>query len=68
VVSQSGRRAPRLGPDELIAAHITRLGRFAKRDPRKARKLPPVSKWLGVLGWGIFLEETFRRARAAKHR
>jgi hypothetical protein len=60
------RRAPRLGPDQLIAAHITRLGRFRKLDPRKARKLPSIAKVAGVVAWGVFLEETFRRARRAE--
>ena len=55
-----------MGPDELIAGHITRLGRFRKRDPRKPRKLPPFSKWLGVLAWVMLVEESFRRARSAQ--
>jgi hypothetical protein len=59
------RRAPRLGPDQLIAPHITRLGRWRKRDPRKAQKLPSMPKVLGVLAWAVFLEETVRRARRA---
>ena len=60
------RRAPRLGPDQLIASHITRRGRFAKLDPRKARKLPSFTKVAGVIAWGVFVEETFRRARRAE--
>ena len=57
------RRAPRLSPDEFIAPHITRLGRFRKRNPLKARDLPSVSKVAGVIGWAVLLEECFRRAR-----
>jgi hypothetical protein len=60
------RRAPRLGPDQLIASHITRVGRFRKLDPRKARPLPRFTKFLGVVAWGVFLEESFRRARRAE--
>ena len=63
--SPSGRRAPRLGPDELIAPHITRLGRFRAINPTKARKLPGFSKFLGVVGWAVLLEESYRRARKA---
>ena len=58
-----GRRAPRLGPDQLIAPHITRLGRFVQLDPRKPRPLPSFTKVLGVVGWAVFVEETLRRAR-----
>lgn len=61
----SVRRAPRLGPDELIAPHITRLGRFRTMNPTKPRKLPGVSKFLGFVGWVVLLEESFRRAREA---
>ena len=60
------RRAPRLGTDEYLAPYITRLGRFRKLDPRKARKLPSFTKAVGVLAWGVFVEETFRRARRAE--
>jgi hypothetical protein len=59
------RRAPRLGPDELIAPHITRLGRFRSINPTKARKLPGFSKVLGIVGWAVLVEESFRRARRA---
>ena len=59
------RRAPRLGPDELIADHITRLGRFRKRDPRKARELPGCARVLGAIAWAAFLAELLRRARRA---
>lgn len=57
------RRAPRLGPDELIASHITRLGRFRKVDPTKPRDLPSFSRVLGAVGWALLLEESVRRAR-----
>ena len=60
-----GKRAPRLGPDEFIAPHITRLGRFRKINPLKPRKLPSFSKFLGVIGWAVLLEESVRRARKA---
>ena len=60
------RRAPRLSPDQLIASHITRRGRFAKLDPRKARRLPSFTKVAGAIAWGVFLEEAFRRARRAE--
>ena len=63
--ARSVRRAPRLGPDELIAFHITRLGRFRKINPTKAQKLPGFSKFLGFVGWVVLLEESFRRARKA---
>ncbi|MBA2530037.1 MAG: hypothetical protein H0V19_08795 [Euzebyales bacterium] len=56
------RRAPRLGPDELIAGYFTRLGRFRKVDPTTPAKLPSVSKVLGVIGWAVLLEESVRRA------
>ncbi len=59
------RRAPKLGPDEFIAPHITRLGRFRKVNPLKPRPLPSVSRVLGAVGWAVFLEETLRRARKA---
>ena len=59
-------RAPRLGPNEFIAPHITRLGRFRKINPLKVRKLPGFSKFLGVIGWAVLLEESIRRARKAE--
>ena len=58
-------RAPRLGPDELIAPHFTRLGRFRAINPLKAKKLPKFSKFLGVVGWAVLVEESLRRARKA---
>ena len=48
---EQGRRAPRLRPDERIAPHITRRGRFLARDPAKGRPLPSVWKLLGVVAW-----------------
>lgn len=59
------RRAPRLGADELIAAHFTRLGRFRAVNPLKPKKLPSFSKFLGVIGWAVLVEESMRRARKA---
>ena len=59
------RRAPKLGPDEFIAGHITRVGRFRKINPLKPKPLPSFSRILGVIGWAVFLEETLRRARKA---
>ncbi|HZW44540.1 MAG TPA: hypothetical protein VFF32_09155 [Dermatophilaceae bacterium] len=59
------RRAPRLGPGESIAGHITRRGRFKAIDPRKGRPLPTVARWFAVVGWALLLEESLRRARAA---
>jgi hypothetical protein len=58
-------RAPKLGPDEFIAPHITRIGRFRKVNPLKPRPLPSFSRILGAVGWALFLEETLRRARKA---
>jgi hypothetical protein len=52
-----------LGPDEFIAGHITRLGRFAKKDPRKSQPLPGCARVLGVIAWAGFLAEMLRRAR-----
>ena len=59
------RRAPRLEHDELIASHITRIGRFRKIDPTKPRKLPKFSRVVGAIGWAVLLEESLRRARMA---
>jgi hypothetical protein len=57
------RRAPRLSPDQRIAPHITRRGRFLRVDPLQDRALPSVWRVLGVLGWAVLLEETMRRGR-----
>lgn len=59
------QRAPRLRPDQYLADSITRVGRFAKRDPRKGRDLPSLLQVLGVLAWAGLVAEAFRRARAA---
>jgi hypothetical protein len=64
-LSRPARRAPRLGPDELIAGHITRVGRFRKINPAKGRRLPHFSRVLGFIGWAVLVEESFRRARKA---
>ncbi|HWH31501.1 MAG TPA: hypothetical protein VNU01_02390 [Egibacteraceae bacterium] len=55
-------RAPRLGPDQRIAAHVTRVGRFRRIDPSKGRRGP--SRWalLGRLGWAVLVAESLRRA------
>lgn len=58
------QRAPRLRPDQYLADSITRVGRFAKVDPRKGRKLPSLVKVIGVLSWLGLTVEAFRRARA----
>ena len=59
------RRAPRLTPDQLIAPHITRVGRFRKIDPTKPKPLPGCAKILGVLAWAGFVGEVARRAYRA---
>jgi hypothetical protein len=59
------QRAPRLRPDQLLADSITRVGRFARIDPREGRSLPPLLRLLGVLAWAGLMVESFRRARAA---
>jgi len=59
------QRAPRLRPDQHLADSITRVGRFAKIDPRRGRDLPSLLKVIGVLSWLGLLVESFRRARAA---
>ena len=59
------QRAPRLRPDQYLADSMTRVGRFAKRDPRKGRDLPSLLQVRGVLAWAGLLVEAFRRARAA---
>ena len=58
------QRAPRLRPDQYLADSITRVGRFAKLDPRKGRNLPSLLQVLGVLSWAALVVESFRRARA----
>ncbi len=59
-----GRRAPRLGPHDRIARHMTRGGRFAKVDPLKGATRPTLPKVLGAVGWAVLTVESLRRARA----
>ena len=56
------RRAPRLGPGELLATRITRLGRFRRIDPRRTKPLPRLSALIAVGAWAVLLEESFRRS------
>lgn len=60
------RRAPRLTTDERLASRITRVGRFAKVDPRRGRPLPGFTQLLAFLCWVVFVEESFRRAVRAR--
>jgi hypothetical protein len=60
------QRAPRLRPDQRLADSITRIGRFAKIDPRKGRKLPRLVHVAGAMAWLGLVIESFRRARAAR--
>jgi hypothetical protein len=59
------QRAPRLRPDQLLADTITRVGRFARIDPRKGRKLPSLTHVVASAAWLGLVVEVFRRARAA---
>jgi hypothetical protein len=59
-------RAPRLRPDQLLADSITRVGRFARIDPKQGRDLPKLVRVLGVVGWAALVAESFRRAWAAR--
>jgi len=59
------QRAPRLRPDQLLADSITRVGRFAKIDPRKGRKLPSLTHITATAAWLGLVVQSFRRARAA---
>jgi hypothetical protein len=64
-VSGSGpipRRAPRLAPDQRIARHITRAGRFRRIDPTRTRR-PDPWRLAGALLWAGLLAEALRRAR-----
>lgn len=56
-------RAPRLRPDQRIAAHITRAGRFRKIDPARPKRPPRFWAVVGRLGWAVLVEESLRRAR-----
>lgn len=62
------RRAPRLGPDDRIAAHITRVGRFRRIDPTRGRPLPKLVRVVGALAWAALLGESFRRAFAGRRK
>lgn len=55
-------RAPRLRPDQRIAAHISRTGRFVDIDPSRGKPLPGWVRWVGFAGWLAFCAETARRA------
>jgi hypothetical protein len=59
------QRAPRLRPDQLLADSITRVGRFARIDPRTGRKLPSLTHITATAAWLGLVVESFRRARAA---
>jgi hypothetical protein len=59
------QRAPRLRPDQHLADSITRVGRFARIDPLRGRRLPKLVHVLGVVGWVALTVESFRRARAS---
>lgn len=56
-------RAPRLRPDQRIAAHVTRAGRFRAIDPAKPKRPPTFWALLGRAGWAVLVEESLRRAR-----
>ncbi len=62
-VAATGRRAPRLGPDDLLAPHMTRVGRFRKVDPTRPGRVPGPAAVLGGIAWAVLLFESFRRAR-----
>lgn len=57
-------RAPRLTPDQRIAGHVTRAGRFRRIDPGKGRRPPSFWALLGRLGWALLVVESLRRARS----
>ena len=59
------QRAPRLRPDQLLADSITRVGRFARIDPRTGRKLPSLTHVTATAAWLGLVIESFRRARTA---
>ncbi len=63
-----GQRAPRLDPDDSIARHMTRVGRFRTIDPTKPGDLPHASRVIGVVAWAALLTESLRRARRARPR
>lgn len=55
-------RAPRLAPDQRIAAHITRVGRFRAVNPARPKRPPTLAALFGRLGWALLVEESLRRA------
>jgi hypothetical protein len=57
------RRAPRLGPADRIAPHMSRGGLFAKVDPLRPSTRPTVPRILGAVGWAVLTVESLRRAR-----
>lgn len=58
----SGSRAPRLAPEQRIAAHITRVGRFRALDPARPKQPPSLGALLGRAGWALLVGESLRRA------
>ncbi|MBW3602358.1 MAG: hypothetical protein KY434_06630 [Actinobacteria bacterium] len=44
---------------------MTRVGRFRRVDPLRARPLPTPARVVAVLGWALLVGESLRRARAA---
>lgn len=62
--SRRTRRAPRLGPDDRIAPHLTRGGRFSRIDPLEPKQRPTVPRIIGAVGWAVLTVESLRRARA----
>jgi len=55
-------RAPRLAPEQRIAAHITRVGRFRALDPARPKRPPSLAALLGRVGWALLVGESLRRA------
>ena len=54
-MASTPRHAPRLSPQERLAPHLRRRGRFAKIDPLEPRPFPTWPKVVGVLGWAGLL-------------
>lgn len=59
-------RAPRLRPDQLLADSMTRVGRFARIDPKGGRDLPTLVRVVGAVAWAALIGESFRRAWRAR--
>lgn len=55
-------RAPRLRPDESIAALFTRVGRFADIDPSKPGRLWSRWRWAGLGLWGVVVGGSVAKA------